>query len=347
MRQLNVTIQILILIASLLIAVLLIGGKLNSQTNKQVDKQLLQEAIKLIRNFVGDQSLKPLFGGEDKEVWFFEGPCRVFEFGWIPGYRSIEVRVSPLPVSIVYWSKTDDTWLPYVNTNLPEKNDDELLTIAQNYASKNFPGWEDFPHWQGIIYGKFKHSGYGKTVRSRLICFYPYFVNDRGDKIIFAPAGCSIRVEPHEGRVLSFSWHYNLKMTLSNDQLIPTISPSEAKAISERKIREWVMQRVTEEIKEAEREGHPIPKDVILKGMEKIKKIEIEAMLCDPEEPYQKWWGNLRLIIGATATSGLRLAYLIDIRVKDPETDEVRKWKGLLIDAHTGQILRYPDVCHF
>lgn len=164
---------------------LLLIGSLFAQT----DEQPLQEAIQVVRDFVEDQSLTPLFTDDDDQIWFFEGPHRVFEFSWVPGYYCVRVRVSPAPMFVVGWSKTDGVWLPYVNTNLPEKSDDELLTLARNYASQNFPGWQDFPHWQGKIMGKIKESGYNKVIRARVIWFLPYFVNDYGDKIVFAPAG--------------------------------------------------------------------------------------------------------------------------------------------------------------
>jgi hypothetical protein len=237
------------------------------------------------------------------------------------------VRVSPLPVSIVGWSKTEDTWLPYVNTNLPEKNDKELLTLAQNYAILNFPGWSDFPFWQSKIVGRIKKSGYGKTVRTRIIWFQPYFVNDNGNKIIFAPAACTVCIEPYEGHIVSFSWAYNLKMTLPRGQLNPTISPLEAEAIAEQKVREWVAQQLAEV-------GYSIPSNVVF-----------EATLSDPNDPDQGWWGDSRLVIGATETSGLRLAYRIDkIQAKNVNTGEILdKWIYTLVDAHTGKILRYPD----
>jgi len=91
-----------------------------------------------------------------------------------------------------------------VNTSLPEKSDNELLTIARNYASQHFPGWEDFPYWQGKILGKIKHTVYNKIVRSRIIAFCPYFINNNGNKIIFAPAACSMKIEPYEGNIISF-----------------------------------------------------------------------------------------------------------------------------------------------
>jgi hypothetical protein len=318
MKQTMVTVQILVVIMSLLVA-----GKLNSQT----DEQLLQEAIQVVRDFVGDQSLTPLFTGEENRIFFFEGPHRIFEFFWIPGYSYIKVRVNPMPVSIVRWSKTEDTWLPYVNTNLPEKNDKELLTLAQNYAILNFPGWNDFPFWQSKIVGRIKESGYGKIVRIRIIWFQPYFVNDNGDKIIFVPAACTVCIEPYEGHIVSFSWAYNLKMTLPRSQLNPTISPLEAEAIAEQKVREWVAQQLA-------KAGYSIPNDVVF-----------EATLSDPNDPDQGWWGDSRLVIGATETSGLRLAYRIDkIQAKNVNTGEILdEWIYALIDAHTGEILRYPD----
>lgn len=318
MKQTIVTVQILVVIMSLLVA-----GKLNSQT----DEQLLQEAIQVVRDFVGDQSLTPLFIGEENRIFFFEGLHRIFEFSWIPGYSYIKVRVNPMPVSIVRWSKTEDTWLPYVNTNLPEKNDKELLTLAQNYAISNFPGWNDFPFWQSKIAGRIKESGYGKIVRTRIIWFQPYFVNDNCDKIIFAPAACTVCIEPYEGHIISFSWAYNLKMTLPRSQLNPTISPLEAEAIAEQKVREWVAQQLAEA-------GYSMPSNVVF-----------EATLSDSNDPDQEWWGDSRLVIGATETSGLRLAYRIDkIQAKNVNTGEILdEWIYALVDAHTGEILRYPD----
>lgn len=293
----------------------------------QTEEQLLQEAIQVVRDFVGDQSLTPLFTDDENRISFFEGPYREFRFGWVPGFYYIYVRVSPSPMFVVGWGKADEAWLPYVNTNLPEKSDNELLALAQNYASQHFPGWQDFPHWQGKIMGRIKDSGYGKTVRSRIITFCPYFVNDYGDKIVFAPAGCSVRIEPYEGNIIAFHWLYNLRMTLSRSQLNPTLTPLEAEAIAEQKVRDWVAQILAEE-------GYSIPSGVVF-----------EATLSDPNDPDQGWWGDSRLVIGATETSGLRLAYRVDkIQAKDANAGEVLdQWIYALIDAHTGEVLRYPD----
>ncbi|MCS7277979.1 MAG: hypothetical protein NZ531_03930 [Aquificaceae bacterium] len=228
---------------------------------------------------------------------------------------------------VVSWSKTDDTWLPYVNTNLPEKSNDKLIALARNYASQNFPGWQDFPHWQGKIFGRIKNSGYGKTVRSQVIGFVPYFINDKGEKIIFEPAGCNVQIEPYEGNIISFSWRYNLEMTLPRNQLNPTLTPLEAEVIAEQKVRDWVAQILFQE-------GYSIPSSVVF-----------DATLSDPNDPDQGWWGDSRLVIGATETSGLRLAYRIDkIQAKDVNTGEtLDEWNYALIDAHTGELLVLPQ----
>ncbi len=305
----------------ILLVLLFVGG-----FSAQTEEQLLQEAIQVIRNFVGDQSLTPLFTGEESRCWF-EGPYRIFRFSWVPGYYYIKVRVAPSPICVSSWCKTDETWLPYVNTDLPEMSDDELLALARDYASQHFPGWNDFPYWQGKIAARIKASGYGKTVRVRIVAFHPYFVNDKGDKIMFTPASISIGIEPHRGNVISFSWHYNLKMTLSKNQINPTLSPLEAEAIAEEKVRDWVAQQLAEV-------GYSIPNNIVF-----------EAILSDPNDPDQGWWGDSRLVLGATETSGLRLAYRIDkIQAKDVNTGEVlEEWFYAVIDAHTGEVLVYPE----
>lgn len=292
----------------------------------QTDEQLLQDAIQVIRDFVGDQSINPLFSGEESRVMFFEGPYRNFRFIWVPGYDYIKVRVNPSPMYVCSWRKADDAWLPYVDTNLPEKSDNELLTLARNYASQYFPGWNDFPYWQGSIIGRIKSSGYNKIVRSKIIEFNPYFYFN-GNKILFAPAGISIRIEPYQGNIISFHWYYNLKMTLPSNLLNPALSPLEAESIAEQKVRNWVAQILAEE-------GYSIPDNVIF-----------EATLSDPNDPDQGWWGDSRLVLGATENSGLRLAYRIDkIQAKDTITGEVLdEWIYALIDAHTGELLSMPQ----
>lgn len=305
------------------LSLLLIGGLF-----AQNDEQLLQEAIQVVRDFVGDQSLTPLFTDDESRISLFEGPCRKFRFSWVPGYYYLKVRVSPLPMFVVSWSKTNEAWLPYVNTNLPEKSDSELLALARNYATQNFPGWQDFPHWQGVIYGRIKNSGYGKTVRTRLVSFSPYFVNDNGEKVLFAPAGCNVQIEPYEGSVISFRWCYNLKMNLPSSQLNPTLTPLEAEAIAEQKVHDWVAQILAQE-------GYSIPNNIVF-----------EAILSDPNAPDQGLLGDSRLIIGATETSGLRLAYRIDkIQAKDVDTGEVLgELVYAIIDAHTGELLVNPSI---
>lgn len=291
----------------------------------QTDEQLLQDAIQVVRDFVGDQSLTPLFTDEANRVSFFEGPYRNFRFGWVPGYDYIKVRVNPSPMYVCSWCKADEAWLPYVNTNLPEKSDNELLTLARNYASQNFPGWNDFPYWQSRLMGILKISGYNKIVRCRLIAFKPYFYFN-GNKIFFEPASIGIQIEPYQGNIISFHWHYNLKMTLPSNLLKPTLSPSEAESIAEQKVRDWVAQMLAEE-------GYSIPDNVIF-----------EATLSDPNDPDRDWMGDSRLILGATENSGLRLAYRIDkIQAKDAITGEVEEFIYALIDAHTGELLRPPE----
>ena len=73
--------------------------------------------------------------------------------------------------------------------------------------------------------------------------------------------------------------------------------------------------------------------------------VVFEATLSDSNDPDQEWWGDSRLVIGATETSGLRLAYRIDkIQAKNVNTGEILdEWIYALVDAHTGEILRYPD----
>ncbi|MCS7192850.1 MAG: hypothetical protein NZ937_07715 [Armatimonadetes bacterium] len=317
--------QVLAFVQTLFVtmSLLLVANKLNSQT----DEQLLQEAIRVVREFVGDQSFTPLFTDEESRISFFEGPYRIFSFSWVPGYLYIKVRVNPSPILVAGWCKTDDAWLPYVNTNLPEKSNDELIAIARNYASQHFPGWQDFSHWQGRIRGRVKDSGYGKTVRSYLVSFCPYFVNGNGDKIIFAPAGCNVRLESYEGKVVSFNWWYNSIMTLSSNQLNPKFTPLEAEVLAEQKVRNWIASILAQE-------GYSIPSNVVF-----------EATLSDPNDPDQGWWGDSRLVIGATETSGLRLAYRIDkIQAKDVNTGEtLDEWNYALIDAHTGELLVLPQ----
>ncbi|MER3500878.1 MAG: hypothetical protein C4295_05250 [Candidatus Fervidibacterota bacterium] len=292
----------------------------------QIDEQLLHDAIQVVRDFVGDQSLTPLFTDEENRVMFFEGPYRNFSFSWIPGYIYIKVRVNPFPMYVCGWCKADDAWLPYVDTNLPEKSDNELLTLARIYASQHFPGWNDFPYWQGRIMGRIKSSGYNKIVRSKIIVFKPYFYFNE-NKIFFEPAGISIQIEPYQGNIIAFHWHYNLKMTLPSNLLNPTLSPLEAESIAEQKVRHWVAQILAEA-------GYSMPDNVIF-----------EATLSDPNDPDRDWLGDSRLILGATENSGLRLAYRIDkIQAKDTITGEVLdEWIYALIDAHTGELLRTPE----
>jgi len=56
--------------------------------------------------------------------------------------------------------------------------------------------------------------------------------------------------------------------------------------------------------------------------------------------------GDSCLVIGATENSGLRLAYRIDkIKEKDTNTGEVLgEWAYAFIDAHTGELLAYPQM---
>lgn len=280
----------------------------------------IDQAIQVIRDFLGDPTITPRFLHKDYGAGL-AGPNNCFIFS-APGYESIHVDIDKM--RIVYWSRDDNEWVMAARTDLPMKSEQEIITIARQYAQQQVPQlFREFPNLELEIKQRKALAvrfvdGEAQILKEAIqyiVGYQPYFLNSSGKKIIYAPAGCSVSVEPYEGRIVHFGYRY-MPMTLTD--LTPNFSEAEAKTRIEQ-------------------------------AFLNLGATKAVAVMSSPDEPYNKWVDGL--IIGATQTSGLRLAYLFDyvITIGAPgheeefgtEEDPVT-WRAA-IDAHTGELFFFES----
>lgn len=156
------------------------------------------------------------------------------------------------------------------------------------------------------------------------VYFIPYFVNSSGTKIPFLPAFCCVRVEPYEGTVGYFYWRKRASMTLTQNQLNPTIPPSQAEAIGEKVFFDYLNQKFG-----------PI------EGVLTVDAVidPTQGIICEDDS----WWPE-RLAIGIAKTGELKLMYLLEAIIRDATTGEEVGYWMFSIDAHTGEIL-FDEPC--
>ncbi len=135
-------------------------------------------------------------------------------------------------------------------------------------------------------------------------------------KIPFLATGCSVDMNPYSGDIIGFGYHY---MPMTVKSLKPAFSPEEAKRRVE-------------------------------KAFLNMGAAQASAVWSDTGFPYEDLPDGL--VLGATQTSGLRLAYAFDyvLTVGTPETEDEfgtlqmpARFRAA-IDAHTGELFFYEPL---
>lgn len=316
------------LVIGMIVGLVGILSHIHAQWGPPNDPTLL-EAIETVKNFLGDPNVTPLFEDE-KESREEEmiGPGKFFVFR-APGYTKITVQVDTVPMQIVSWLK-DDNWLLSLDRAKPLLSIEQMLQIATHYAQTHWPHWNEFPQ-KMILYRQHNfwttdpNTGEQIITKCLAVSFRPYFVNSSGTKIPFLPRVCSMVVEPYEGAIVYFFWSNGPKMTLTSDQLNPTIPPSQAEVEGEKALFNYYNQMF------------------ISKGFGSIEGAVTIDIVMDPNRDVcgsdDTWWPE-RLCIGATKTGDLRLMYVFDeVLIRDAVTGEEIQHRFVCMDAHTKEVL--------
>jgi hypothetical protein len=291
---------------------------------------ILLEAIETVKNFLGNPNITPLFVRDyETEEWELEGVGKFFEFE-APGYEKIVVRVDRSPMEVVWWRK-DSSWLQSVDRSQQRFTVEQMVQIATQYAQAHWPHWNKYPQkmikWSWDKWYEWNQDIYDvKPIADFLhVYFIPYFVNSSEIKIPFFPALCTVGVEPYKGTIISFYWRQGATMTLSQDQLNPTVPPSQAEAEGEMALFNYY-DRLS-----------------VLMGFGSIKGVVTVDIVMDPTRNItitdDSWWPK-RLAIIATKTGEVRLVYIFDeVLIKDSATGEVVQKRWAVMDAHTKEIV--------
>ena len=262
----------------------------------------LEQAIQVVRNWLGDPDAPVEFERADKVPIGLSGPTNEYVFN-APGYSSIAVDLNTM--TVVSWVKKH-----VFPTGLPLLSDEQIKNIAFNYAKANFPYFNEFPHWETDIFKFGSPLSKERGILKAVVLVTPYFINAQGQKIPFLVAGCRVNIDPYTGEVYGFGYKY-MPMTLTN--LTPNFSAEEAKVRIER-------------------------------AFQNLGAAQAVAVMSVPEDIFVDAVDGL--VIGATQTSGLRLAYVFDkvITTGAPgyedefgDAEHPALWRAA-IDAHTGEL---------
>lgn len=277
----------------------------------------LNQAIQVVRNWVNKPQGEVVFVLTRDWSHDLYGPRRECEFH-APGY---EVTVDLPTMTVVGWSRYLFHWVKNARTDLPLLSEDQIKSIAFNYARRHFPHFNEFPNWE-ITLQKSKVEdlifGTEKVAIHYLADLYPSVTNPQGQKIPILTTHCGVGVDPYTGEVIGFGYSH-LPMTLTN--LNPNFSPYEAK------------QRVEQAFRD-------------------LGAASAIAVMSSTEDMIYRDLPD-GLVIGATQTSGLRLAYAFDYVVtvgmpgREDEFgtfDEPVFWRAA-IDALTGELFHREQYC--
>ncbi len=188
-------------------------------------------------------------------------------------------------------------------------SDEQVKNIALNYARKHCPYFDTFEHYEIKLY-KYRNV-MNKNILDYVVTISPFFINNQGQKIPCLAIGCGVHIDPYTGKIYGFGYRY-LPMTVTN--LTPSFSADEAK----------------EKIEQAFRN---------------LGAAQAVAVMSDPSDPIFKAAPD-GLVLGATQTSGMRLAYAFDyvVTVGSPghedefgDAEHPAMWRAA-IDAHTGEL---------
>ena len=269
--------------------------------------QMLQQAIQVARDWLNNPQAQVEFMFHRDRSSELVGPVNDFHFE--ASYYIHEIIVNLDKMKVVGWDATVN-WAKEARTDLPmnseAKSEAEIIQIARNYVQLHFPHFHEFSEWETTI-EPFDLSEYAnRRVIKYIVSFSPIVTNEAGTKIPVLTTVCGVDIDPYEGKVIGY-FERHMPMTITN--LTPNFSPEEAK----RRIEEAFLN---------------------LGAAKASATMSLDIGLING------------LVIGATQTSGLRLAYLFDsvITVGKPgyeeefgTEEEPQEWQAA-IDAHTGEL---------
>lgn len=217
-----------------------------------------------------------------------------------------EIIVNIDKMKIISWSIDFMDWADQARTDLPEKSEAEIIHIARDYAIQHFPYFNEFSEWETTVTPFHVETFQGKEATEYIVSFTPYVTNKLGVKIPVLTTICSVDIDPYEGKVIGF-YQRHIPMTLTN--LMPNFSIEEAKTRMEQAF---------------------------------LNLGAAQAIAIIPSEQCYEFG----LVIGATQTSGLRLAYSGGAETvgspgyeEEFGTEEEPQIWYAAIDAHTGELL--------
>ncbi len=222
-------------------------------------------------------------------------------------YEPYEIVVNIDKMKVTEWSISISWWEEQARTDLPKKSEAEIIQIARNYANQYFPHFNEFSEWEITMMPDYVATQQIQEVIEYIVSFIPYVTNEFNIRIPVLTTLCSVGVDPYEGKVISF-YQRHMPMTLTN--LIPNFSVEEAKSKMEQ-------------------------------AFLNLGAAQATAWIPATNEDYL-----FGLVIGATQTNGLRLAYSGGVEAVGAPgyeeefgtSEEPSVWFAA-IDAHTGELI--------
>lgn len=275
---------------------------------------ILDQAIQVVRNWLGDPQAEVYFVHDVTTVEDLFGSRNEYVFNTKDYIFSVNIDT----MKITSWSPNLTHYMKIVQTDLPLLNDDQLKEIAITYAKQHFLHWNEYPNWEvvSVFKARLRDLDGKKIAWFCSIEVRPYFLNEQGMKIPFLATRCDVRIDPYSGNVVGFGYDYT-PMTVTD--LKPAFSSEEAK----RRVEQAFLN---------------------------MGAAQASAVWSATGFPYEDLPDGL--VLGATQTSGLRLAYAFDyvLTVGTPETEDEfgtpqmpAKFRAA-IDAHTGELFFYEAL---
>lgn len=284
------------------------------RADDEITPQELEQAVQVVRQWLNMPNAPvkyfvSLIGSSE-----LTGPRRLVQFEAPGGIVTVDL----LSMTVSAWSYHWLHWAKDARTDLPEKGEEEIRTIAWSYAQQHFPPLAEFQNWDVRIKRDIETDLYfntGKRAAIYQVTFDPYVFNTAGQRIPVLTTGCTVHVDPYTGNVVGFGFGH---IPLTFTRFDPTLSPKQAKAAVEEAFRQ-------------------------------LGATDAYAVMHSEEDAVFVWAVD-GLVIGANDTSGLRLAYLFDYVLTYADGDREDEFGSLEepymwragIDANTGELL-YRD----
>ncbi len=267
----------------------------------------LQQAIQVVRNWLGDPNAKVRFYHDWKYI-DYSGPQNEFVFSVYKDEGAFTVDVDLKTMKVTGWCfhNWDDAYIGKVE-GLPTLPEDQIRNIAINYVQQHFPHFNEFDNWE--IEVRLWHIDILELhpeIKRASVFFNPYYINENGLKIRILPVFCGVAIDPYAGRVVGFSYRYRPIPSLD---LTPKLTADEARLKVEQAVKE---------------KGAP--------------NVNVTS------EPGFPWPDGLVII--ATREGDIRLAYAFNAVYTwgaprwGSSSDDPLVWHAA-IDAHTGELLYF------